>query len=81
MTFDRLQISGSSGRGGLILSVLAVCFELDRVMSTSGIGTFRKLTSQCVMSAVEGRAEVVSGAENRRDLPEADFGCVGWNWA
>jgi hypothetical protein len=23
----------------------------------------------------------VSGAANRRDLPEADFGCVGWNWA
>jgi len=35
---DRLQIPRSSGRGGLILSGLAVCFELDRVMTTSGIG-------------------------------------------
>ena len=38
-------------------------------------GTFRKLSSQCVMSAVEGRAEeVVSGAANRRDWPAADLG-------
>jgi hypothetical protein len=28
----------------------------------SARGTFRKLSSQCVMSAVEGRAEVVNGA-------------------
>src|SRR4051812_20323594 len=41
MTLDRLQISRSSGRGGLILSGLTVCLELDRVMSTSGIGTKR----------------------------------------
>jgi len=40
----------------------------------SAPGTFRKLSSQCVMSAVEGRAEVVNGAANRRDWPGADLG-------
>ena len=43
-------------------------------MLMSLIGTFRKLSSQCVMSAVEGRAEVVNGAANRRDWPGADLG-------
>ena len=40
----------------------------------SVLGTFRKLSSQCVMSAVEGRAEAVNGAANRRDWPAADLG-------
>jgi hypothetical protein len=33
----------------------------------NNIGTFRKWSSRWVMSAVEGRADVVSGGANRRD--------------
>jgi len=37
------------------------------VSSASAHGTFRKWWSRCVMSAVGGRPEAVSGGMNRRD--------------
>jgi len=58
MTLDHLQIPRSSGRGALILSGLAVCFDLDRVMSTSGIGTFRTFATDLAMAVYGVKADL-----------------------